>query len=160
MKRMPMLPVLLLTVLAMAGCFAPKAQEAARNWRPLGVGGLTLGELLAVSPCVKNVVWEMFAGDPGQTVVRASVEYDPAQAATGCPKREKDDALASRLFLILDLAVTAKSGDVAFLAAKAQAYNAAGYFEEYWLDIGVLADITAKAFPIPCADIVLPSYLR
>ena len=163
MKRLlsVLLPgLLLVAVLAGAGCFGPKAQVGARNWRRLGAGGLTLGQLLAVSPCVKHVVWETFAGERGQMVARASVEYDPVRAAAGCPKLERGMAPAARVFLILDLAVTAASGDVTFLAAKAQAYDADGYFEEYWLDIGVLADIAAKAFPIPCADLGVPSYLR
>lgn len=159
MKRM--VPVLaLFAVLTASGCFAPEAQVVARNWRPLGPRGLTLGQLLAVSPNVKGVVWETFAGEPGQTVARASVEYHPDAAAAGCPALGKGMTLAARVFLILDLAVTKADGTVTFLAAKAQAYNADGYFEEYWLDMGVMAALASKTFPLPCADLGVPAYLR
>ncbi len=142
----------------LAGCFTPRAQVAARNWRPLGPDGLSLGRLLAVSPGVRNIIWETFAGLDGQTVARASVEYDPVRASADCPGREPGMALAARAFLLLDLVVT-PAGRVDFLAAKAQAYNVSGAYEEYGLDAGVIADLVARVRPIPCDDLRLPGYL-
>lgn len=157
MRRMAL--VLALSALALTGCFAPKAQIAARNWRPMGAGGLSLGQLVAVSPGIKTATWETLAGVDGQTVARLAAEYDPIKAAAGCPVLAAGLGRAARSFLILDLIVT-PAGAVTFLAAKAQAFDAAGYFEEYALDIGVIADLVARACPIPCPDLSLPGYLE
>lgn len=157
MHRLALL--LLLLALPLAGCFAPRAEVTARNWRPMGPNGLAFGRLVALSPGVKRATWEAFAGVHGQTVVRLAAEYDPARAAAGCPPPEADMARAARSFLLVDLAVTPQ-GSVDFIAAKAQAYSAGGYFEEYDLDIGVIAALAARARPMPCADLALPGYLR
>lgn len=149
---------LLALVLLLGGCFAPHEQVVVRNWRPLGPGGLTLGQLLAVSPGVRAVVWESFAGPGGATVVRVSVEYDPARAAAGCPPPGAGQALAARCFFLLDCTV-APDGGVTVAAARAQAYSARGYFEALPLDLGVVADLVARASPLPCAAIALPDYL-
>ena len=56
-------PVLLvLLALSLAGCFAPRAEVTARNWRPLGANGLALGRLVAggherVRPNVADVTY-------------------------------------------------------------------------------------------------------
>jgi hypothetical protein len=149
---------IVLLAAALAGCFAPGEQVAVRNWRPLGPGGLTLGQLLAVSPCCKAVTWESYVGAGGATMVRTAVEYDPVRAAGGCPMPGAGRITAARVFLLLEFAVT-PAGGVTFVAARGQAYSARGYFEEYPLDIGVMADIAARAFPLPCPDISLPDYL-
>ncbi|WP_300161070.1 hypothetical protein [Solidesulfovibrio sp.] len=154
-----MLLAVLATALALSGCFAPKAEVAARNWRPMGGSSLPLGRLIALSPGIRTATWESFAGVDGRTVVRLAAEYDPARASAGCPPLAAGLARAARSFLIVDLAVT-PDGKVDFIASKAQAYNADGYFEEYDLDIGVVADLVARASPIPCADFGLPAYLR
>lgn len=153
-------PVLLvLLALSLAGCFAPRAEVTARNWRPMGGGSLPLGRLIALSPGIKTATWESFAGVDGETVARLAAEYDPTRASAGCPPLEAGRGRAARSFLLLDLAVT-PDGKVEFLASKAQAYNADGSFEEYDLDIGVIAALVARASPIPCADFGLPADLR
>lgn len=153
------LVLLVLLALPLAGCFAPRAEDTARNWRPMGANGLALGRLVALSPGVTRATWEAFAGIKGQTVVRLAAEYDPVRAAAGCPPPEAGMVRAARSFLIVDLAVTPQKS-VDFIAAKAQAYSADGYFEEYDLDIGVIAALAARARPMPCPDLALPGYLR
>jgi hypothetical protein len=150
--------VVLSLLVVLAGCFAPKAEVTVRNWRPLGAGGLALAQVLALSPNAKNVVWESLDGAGDETVVRVSVEYDPRRAAANCPPPAAGLATAARCFLLLDFSVT-PGGVVTFFAAKAQTYSAKGYFQEYPLDIGVMADLVARVFPLPCEAIALPSYL-
>ncbi len=157
MGRMPL--AVCLVVFFLAGCFAPREQVAARNWRPMGASGLPLGQLVARTPGLKSVTWESFVDGRGRTVARLAAEYAPAGAYSGCPAPEPGLALAARSFLLLDLAVSPE-GAVEFQAATAQAYDAAGYYEEYTLDAGVVAALVAGVCPVPCADLRLPAYLE
>lgn len=151
--------LVLVLALVLGGCFAPRAQDLARNWRPMGAGGLPLAHLVSLSPGLRRATWESFAGVDGQTVVRLAAEYVPAVAAAHCPSLPPGMGRAARSFLLLDLAVT-PAGAVDFLAAKAQAYDAMGYYEEYDLDAGVVAALVARTCPIPCLDLALPGYLE
>lgn len=154
------LPVLVAGVLlVLAGCFAPKPQETVQAWRPLGTGGPTLAEALAASPGRKQVVWESYAADQGGgSLVRASVEYWPAGADATCPPPAAGSRRAVRLFLLLEFTVSPARA-VTCSGARAQVYTAKGSFEEYPLSLGVMADLMAGAFPLPCADLDLPDYL-
>lgn len=147
-----------LMLLTLSGCFSPRPQVTARNWRPLGPRGLTLGQLLALSPGCKRVTWESYADNGTSQTVRVSVEYIPAVALAACSKAPPGMSPAARLFLLLDLNVP-PDGDVTFAAAKAEVFDASGYYEAYSLSIGVMAAIVARTFPLPCGDIGLPSYL-
>lgn len=145
-------------VVCLAGCFDPKAEDVVRDWRPLGPGGPTLATALGDSPRAKGVIWETYAGKDGATTVRVSVEYDATASAGACPDPAKGMRPAARIFLLLDISVS-PAGTVAPVAARAQVYTAKGYFEEYPLDLTVMADLMTKTFPLPCADLALPDYL-
>jgi len=146
-----------LTLLAsLSGCFAPTDQAMVRNWRPLGAAGRTLSQLLALSPGVKGVTWESLGGENGATVVRTVVEYAPDRAGTDCGTPATGMAVAARCFLVMDFSVT-PAGAVTFFAAKSQTYSALGAMQEAGLDIGVMADLVARAFPLPCAALTVPA---
>ena len=144
--------------LSLAGCLAPAAQVTARNWRPMGAGGLNLGQLVAVSPGLREVTWESYDGPAGDTVVRLAVEYDPARTAPGCPVPAAGNIRADRAFLLLTLSV-AGTGAVDFVSAEARAYSAAGAYASTPLDIGVIADLTTRGSPLPCAALAVPASL-
>jgi hypothetical protein len=86
------------------------------------------------------------------------VEYDAAAAAGTCPTPAKGLQPAARIFLLLDFTV-ASNRSVTPVSARAQVYTAKGYYEDYPLDLTVMADLMAKAFPLPCTDLALPEYL-
>lgn len=140
------------------GCFAPRAETLARNWRPLGRSGPTLETALLRSPGRANIVWETYAGQKGAQVVRVTVEYDPAGTADFCPTAPAGMRRAVRAFFLLEVTV-APDRTVEFAAARAQAYSAKGAFAEYPLDAGVIADLVTRTFPLPCAALFLPNYL-
>jgi len=155
MVRKAMLAWLLL---CLAGCFGPGPQDLVRQWKPMGASGPTLDQALATSPWRKNTTWESFAGEGGQTLVRLTVEYQPAGAEASCPAPPPGMRRATRLFLVAEFTVS-KDAAVEFSGAKAQVYTAKGYFEEYALDRLVMGDLMAGSFPLPCADLDLPDYL-
>lgn len=144
--------------LALAGCLAPAAETTARNWRPMGAGGLNLGQLLAVSPGLRQTTWESYDGPTGDTLVRVAVEYDPARTASGCPLPGVGSQRADRTFLLLTLSV-AGSGTVDFVSAEARAYSEGGAYAATPLDIGVIADLTTRVSPLPCTALVVPAAL-
>jgi len=148
---------LFLTV-ALAGCLAPRPETVARNWRPDGPAGLTLGQLLAVSPGLVVATWEAFEASDGKPMVRLALEYGPAAAARNCPPAGAGTRLAARAFAIVKLAV-APDGTVDFVSAEGQAYTPGGQYAAYPLDIGVIADLVARACPLPCPALLVPDYL-
>lgn len=150
--------VALVLALVTAGCFTPRPETLARQWRPLGAGGPTLEYALLTSPHRANIVWETYAGQGDGSVVRVSVEYDMDGASRECPPVAAGLARPARAFLLVEFAVS-PAGVVTFSSAWAQVYSAKGYFEEYPLDAAVMADLMTRTFPLSCSDLVLPSYL-
>ena len=144
--------------LSLYGCLDPKAEDVVRDWRPMGQSGPTLGAAVTASPLARSQTWETYAGEAGATTVRLSVEYDAAAAAGTCPTPAKGLQPAARIFLLLDFTV-ASNRSVTPVSARAQVYTAKGYYEDYPLDLTVMADLMAKVFPLPCTDLVLPDYL-
>jgi hypothetical protein len=151
-----LLGALVAMALAVSGCLAPGAEVVARNWRPAGAGGKSLGQLVAVSPGLVGATWEAYDGPSGEQVVRLAVEYAPARAAGGCPAPAAGNRLAARAFLLLDLTVAA-GGRVDFASAEARAYSQGGAYAATPLDIGVMADLVARACPLPCTALAVPS---
>jgi len=147
-----------LLVLTLSGCLAPRPETVARNWRPDGAGGRSLGQLLAISPGVRGATWESFTGPAGEPLVRLAVEYNPAMAARGCPGPGAGSRPAARVFLILQLSV-APGGTVDFVSAEGRAYSEGGAYAAYPLDIGVIADLVARTSPLPCPALSVPDYL-
>lgn len=147
-----------LVTLAFSGCLAPRPETVARNWRPTGAGGPSLGQLLAVSPGLVGATWESYDGPTGEPVVRLAAEYAPAVAGKGCPSPGVGSRPAARTFLILTLSVSA-GGTVDFVSAQGQAYSEGGAYAAFPLDIGVIADLAARTSPLPCAALVVPEYL-
>ena len=158
MGRLAVMAAAMVLVLAVAGCLAPGPEAVARNWRPQGAGGQSLGQLIAVSPGLVGATWESYDGPAGEPLVRLAVEYAPGKAALGCPAPAAGSRLAARAFLILSLAV-GKNGTVDFVSAEGQAYTAGGAFASSPLDIGVIADLVARASPLPCPALAVPDYL-
>jgi hypothetical protein len=155
---MARLALLAACLVVLTGCFTPKDQAAVQNWRPMGAGGPSLAEALDASPGRKSVVWESFTGEAGEPLVRVTVEYRPAGAQARCPNPASGTQRAARIFLVLECAVS-PAGAVTPTGARAQVYTAKGYYEEYPLSLEVMADLMARAFPLPCADLDLPDYL-
>jgi len=149
--------VLGMAVLA-AGCFAPRPEVLARDWRPLGRTGPTLETALLQSPGRANIVWETYDDAKAVQVVRMTVEYDPDGTVAFCPAAPAGMRRAARVFLVLEVTVS-PDRTVAFSGARVQAYSAKGYFEEYPLDPGVMADLVTRTFPLPCPNLFLPNYL-
>jgi len=139
----------------LAGCFAPRAETLARGWRPDGPGGRTLSQLLALSPGIASTTWESFAGPGGTTEVRLTAEYAVPRLAAVCPAPPAGREAAARAFLILGLTVS-PAGQVDFAYAEARGYAASGAWQSTPLDIGVVADLVAKATVLPCAALTLP----
>jgi len=156
--RRSLAAVLLGIVALAAGCLAPRPEVVARNWRPLGRGGPTLETALLTSPGRAGIVWETYAGEGGAQVVRVTEEYDPAGTEDFCPTAPAGMRRAARVFLLVEVTVS-PDRQAAFAGARAQAYSAKGYFAEYPLDAGVMADLMTRTFPLPCADLFLPDYL-
>lgn len=142
-------------VVVLTGCFAPRAETLARGWRPDGPAGLTLSQLLALSPGIAATTWESFAGPAGATEVRLTAEYGVGRLASACPAPTADQEAAARAFLVLGLTVT-PAGQVDFAYAEARGYAASGAWQSTPLDIGVVADLVAKASVLPCAAFTLP----
>ena len=145
-------------VLALSGCLAPGPVTMARNWRPDGAGGKSLGQLLAVSPGLVGATWESFDGPSGEPLARLAAEYNPVVAARGCPAPGAGSRPAARTFLILTLSV-APGGAVDFVSAEVQAYTVGGAYAAYPLDRGVIAALAARTAPLPCAALDVPDYL-
>ena len=139
----------------LVGCFAPRAETEARNWRPDGPSGRTLSQLLALSPGIAATTWESFAGPGGATDVRLTAEYAVPRLASACPAPLAAQETAARAFLILGLTVT-PAGAVDFAYAEARGYAASGAWRSTPLDIGVVADLVARATVLPCAALTLP----
>jgi len=146
---------LLVAAAVLSGCFAPRAETLARGWRPAGPGGRTLSQLLALSPGVASTTWESFAGPGGTTEVRLTAEYAASRLEAACPAPPADREAAARAFLILGLTVT-PAGTVNFAYAEARGYAASGAWQSTPLDIGVVADLVARASVLPCAALSLP----
>ncbi|HML55218.1 MAG TPA: hypothetical protein PKC79_14080 [Solidesulfovibrio magneticus] len=138
----------------LAGCFAPRAETEARNWRPDGPGGRTLSQLLALSPGIAATTWESFDGPGGATDVRLTAEYAVPRLAAACPAPPAGQETAARAFFVLGLTVT-PAGTVDFAYAEARGYAASGAWQSTPLDIGVVADLVAKAAVLPCAALAL-----
>lgn len=139
----------------LAGCFAPSAETLARGWRPDGPGGRTLVQLLALSPGIASTTWESFAGPAGVTEVRLTAEYAASRLDVACPGPPAGQEAAARAFLILGLTVS-PAGAVEFAYAEARGYAASGAWQSTPLDIGVVADLVARAAVLPCAALALP----
>lgn len=139
----------------LAGCIAPRAETEARNWRPDGAGGRTLSQLLALSPGIASTTWESFDGPSGATDVRLTAEYAVPRLAAACPGPPVGRETAARAFLVLGLTVT-PAGTVDFAYAEARGYAASGAWQSTPLDIGVVADLVARATVLPCAALTLP----
>ena len=156
--RQGLATAVMLLVLMLSGCLAPRPETVARNWRPDGAGGKCLGQLLAVSPGVRGATWESFAGPAGEPLVRLAVEYNPAMAARGCPGPGAGSRPAARAFLLLQLSV-APGGAVDFVSAEGRAYSEGGAYAASPLDIGVIADLVARTVPLPCSALYVPDSL-
>ena len=72
-----------------------------------------------------------------------------------CPAPGEGREAAVRAFFILGLTVAA-SGKVDFAYAEARGYAASGAWRSTPLDIGVIADLAARAPVVPCAALTLP----
>ena len=150
-----MLWLALATAALLAGCFAPRAESLARGWRPDGPGGRTLTQLLALSPGIATTTWESYDGPGGATSVRLTAEYAVSRVGAACPGPPAGQEAAARAFLVLGLTVT-PAGQVDFAYAEARGYAASGAWQSTPLDIGVVADLVAKAVVLPCAALALP----
>ena len=148
----------LVVSLALSGCLAPRPETVARNWRPDGAGGKSLGQLLAVSPGLVGATWESFDGPGGEPVVRLAAEYNPSVAGRGCRAPGTGRRPAARTFLLLTLSVS-PGGAVDFVSATGQAYTEGGAYAAFPLDIGVIAALVARTPPLPCAALTVPGYL-
>jgi hypothetical protein len=146
---------MLAATVLVAGCFAPRAEMQARTWRPAGAGGQSLGQLVAASPGISGVTWESFDGPDGRTEVRLAAEYAMARVGRNCPPPGAGSLPAARAFLILGLTVS-PAGAVDFAFAEARAYAASGAYVSRPLDIGVMADLVARAAVLPCRCLVVP----
>ena len=150
-----MLWLALAMTVVLTGCFAPRAETLARGWRPDGPGGRTLSQLLALSRGIASTTWESFDGPGGATQVRLTAEYAVPRLAGACSAPPAGREAAARAFLVLGLTVS-PAGAVDFAYAEARGYAVSGAWQSTPLDIGVVADLVAKAPVLPCAALTLP----